>query len=238
MSQIFIHIGARGGSKGVKNNNLLKIKNKPLIGIAIEQALNANKNCIVLVSSDSEKILNTSKKFGAKILIKRSKKLSNSKASKFMVWKNSVQYLKKYHNLSHTDLFLDIDCTSPLKKVSDIKKMISKYFNYIRKKKVFDCLMTITPAKKNPYFNLMEMNKNNFLQISKKTKKPILRRQDAPLVYEHVAGIYALKPNFLLNGSNLLSGKIIGVEVDPISAIDIDSNEDYKIIESLSKKNN
>ena len=61
MSQIFIHIGARGGSKGVKNKNLLKIKNKPLIGIAIEQALNANKNCIVLVSSDSEKILNTSK---------------------------------------------------------------------------------------------------------------------------------------------------------------------------------
>ena len=63
--------------------------------------------------------------------------------------------------------------------------------------------MTITPAKKNPYFNLMEINKNNFLQISKKTKKPIIRRQDAPLVYEHVAGIYALKPNFLIKGSNL-----------------------------------
>ena len=43
MPQIFIHIGARGGSKGIKNKNLLKIKNKPLIGLAIEQALNANK---------------------------------------------------------------------------------------------------------------------------------------------------------------------------------------------------
>ena len=39
-----------------------------------------------------------------------------------MVWKNSAQYLKKYHNLSHTDLFLDIDCTSPLKKFQTLRK--------------------------------------------------------------------------------------------------------------------
>ena len=75
MPSIFVHIGARGGSKGIKNKNLLKINKKPLIGIAIEQAKAASKNCKLAVSSDSMKILNVSKKHGADILIKRSKNL-------------------------------------------------------------------------------------------------------------------------------------------------------------------
>lgn len=235
MSSIFVHIGARGGSRGIKNKNLLKINKKPLIGIAIEQAKAANKNCKLAVSSDSMKILNFSKKYGADILIKRSKNLSNSKTSKFSVWKNSLTYLKKNYFLGLNDLFLDIDCTSPLKKVSDIKKIIKKFFNLKNKGIPFDGLITITKARKNPYFNLLEIDKKKFLRISKKKSKEIVRRQDVPLVYEHVAGIYALKPSFLSKKNSLFSGNIIGFEVDSISALDIDTMNDYKIIKSLSK---
>ena len=235
MPSIFVHIGARGGSKGIKNKNLLKINKKPLIGIAIEQAKAASKNCKLAVSSDSMKILNVSKKHGADILIKRSKNLSNTKISKFLVWKNSLTFLEKNYFLGLNDLFLDIDCTSPLKKVSDIQKIIKKFFYLKNKGTSFDGLITITKAKKNPYFNLLEIDKKKFLRVSKKKSKEIVRRQDVPSVYEHVAGIYALKPSFLSKKNSLFSGNILGFEVDPISALDIDSINDYKIIKSLSK---
>ena len=38
MRKIFIHIGARGGSKGVKNKNIKIFNKKPLIYWTLEQA--------------------------------------------------------------------------------------------------------------------------------------------------------------------------------------------------------
>ena len=66
---------ARGGSKGIKNKNLISIKKKPLIYWSIKSVLNCNIIDKVWVSSDSSKILTLSKKFGANT-IKRPKKLS------------------------------------------------------------------------------------------------------------------------------------------------------------------
>ena len=238
MGSVYIHIGARGGSKQIKNKNLLKLNNKSLIGIAINQARLAKKNCKVVVSSDSKKILKVAENYRADILIKRPKNLSKSYISKFLVWKHSANFLKKHYSLSKNDLFLDIDCTSPLKRVIDIKKMINDYFSYIDKNQKFDALITVTKAKKNPYFNLLELNKKNFLEISKKSPNEVIARQKAPPVFEHVAGFYALKPNFLIKKKSLLSGNIIAFEIDQISAIDIDTINDYKIIKLLSKKNN
>ena len=68
-----------------------------------------------MVSSDSNKIINISKKAGADILIKRPKKLSSSKASKFSVWKHSLKILLKKHKMNKDDIF-DLDCTCPLRK--------------------------------------------------------------------------------------------------------------------------
>ena len=81
----------------------------------------------IMVSSDSKNILSISKSFGANILHKRKKKLSNSKISKFFVWKDSIQYLKKFHNLRDNDLFLDFDCTCPLRNKQDILKIIKSF---------------------------------------------------------------------------------------------------------------
>ena len=58
--------------------------------------------------------------------------------------------------------------------------------------------MTTTAARKNPYFNLVEKNSKGFLKLSKVFKRKIYTRQDAPKVLEHVASMYALKPNFII----------------------------------------
>ena len=54
---------ARGGSKGIKHKNLLKIKNKPLVYWSIINSIKSKKIDHTWVSSDSNKILNISKKF-------------------------------------------------------------------------------------------------------------------------------------------------------------------------------
>ena len=49
---IFAHIGARGGSKGLKNKNILKINGTPLIGWTLKQILKSDISKNVMVSSD------------------------------------------------------------------------------------------------------------------------------------------------------------------------------------------
>ena len=49
---------ARGGSKGIKNKNIIKIKNKPLIYWSIKSCLQSSKIDSVWVSSDNDRILN------------------------------------------------------------------------------------------------------------------------------------------------------------------------------------
>ena len=48
-------IPARGGSKGIKNKNLVNILNKPLIAWTLEQAKSSKYIDNIYVSTDSEK---------------------------------------------------------------------------------------------------------------------------------------------------------------------------------------
>ena len=51
-------ICARKGSKGIKNKNITKIKNKKLIEITIDQAKKSKLFQNIVVSTDSKKIQN------------------------------------------------------------------------------------------------------------------------------------------------------------------------------------
>jgi N-acylneuraminate cytidylyltransferase len=57
---------ARGGSKGVKNKNMVKIKKKTINFWTIKACLNSKKIQSVWVSSDNNRILNYSKKMWSK----------------------------------------------------------------------------------------------------------------------------------------------------------------------------
>ena len=66
-------IPARKNSKRIKNKNLLKIRGETLIDICIKLSIKSNLFEKIILSSDSNKILNIGKKY--KILtIKRGKK--------------------------------------------------------------------------------------------------------------------------------------------------------------------
>ena len=79
---IICTICARGGSKGLSDKALRKINNRPLISFTIRQAIKANVFDEVVVSTDSKKIQEVAKKYGAKSWFLRPKKFSNDSSSK------------------------------------------------------------------------------------------------------------------------------------------------------------
>ena len=75
--------------------------------------------------------------------------------------------------------------------------------------------------------------KNNKIQLVKKLKKKIIRRQDAPKLYDLNASIYIWKRKILLRSNKLFRRKT-SIYVMPYSrSIDIDHKIDFKIVKSL-----
>ena len=87
-------IPARGGSKGIKKKNLIKICNKPLLYWSIIRSLKSKNISSTWVTSEDKEILEFSSNLGAKTII-RPKKLSSDFASSESAWLHAINEISK-----------------------------------------------------------------------------------------------------------------------------------------------
>ena len=186
---IVAFIFARGGSKGLKNKNLLKFKNKSLLGNAILHAKKSKLIKEIFVSTDSLKIKNEAIKYNALVPFLRPKKLASDNSPEIDSWKHAVNFLN--HKLFiYPDYIVSVPTTSPLRNVSDINKCITEAVN-----KKLDLVIAIAESQKNPYFNMLEFKKNKFKIIKK--NKNFYRRQDAPKFFDITTVCYVFKTKYI-----------------------------------------
>ena len=226
---ILCTICARANSKGLRNKNIKKLNDIPLIVHTIAQAKRTRLFSDIVLSTDSDKIEKICIKEGVKSIGKRPKYLSNDSISKINVIQHLVKNFEKKINKSF-DIIVDLDVTSPLRNISDITQAISLF-----KKKKADNLITACKAKKNPYFNMVELN-NNKISLVKNFNKKITSRQSAPTVYEMNASIYIWKRSVLFSKNCLFRKNTILFEMPNERSIDIDSIQDFNYVKFLMSK--
>lgn len=231
MSKILCTICARGGSKGVKNKNIKDLHGRPLIAYTIEQALNSGFFEHVVVSTDSDAIAEVSVKNGAEVFFKRDAVMSSDTAGKLQVIRDAFQRCEEYYH-EEFDYLVDLDATSPLRNIEDISKSLDML---ITQK---NCnLITGFPSRRNPYFNMVEVDDLGSVSLSKKLPNSVLRRQDAPKCYDMNASIYIWTRASILNDETIFN-PTTGLYVMPEErSIDIDSELDFKFVEFLMKHN-
>ena len=220
---ILCTICARKGSKGIKNKNMILLKNHKLIDLSIHQAKKVKIFNKIVVSTDSKIIQKhvVSKKVLSWFI--RPKKLSGDKSSKLDVIRHALIESEKKFKIKF-DIICDLDVTSPLRLKSDI---INSYRKFIKNK--YEILFSVCEAKKNPYFNMVE-KKNGKIELVKNLKEKILSRQKAPKVYEMNASIYFWKRDALIKRRSLFGNKV-GIFLMPRErSIDIDDQFDLKIV--------
>lgn len=222
-------IGARGNSKGLPGKNIRPLLGKPLIGWSIEQAKACPEITRVIVSTDDPDIAGVAREFGAEVPFLRPAELATDTAGKWEVWQHALSFVDQELTWP-VDLFVDLDCTSPLREVADISNAINELLN-----EDVDGVFTICEARKNPYFNLVEYE-GEYLRISKKLPHPVVYRQDAPKVYEHVASIYVLRPDYIRTAGGLLEGRVRGYPIPRERSLDVDSELDFELIEYLMRE--
>lgn len=149
-------IPARSGSVRIKNKNIIKFQNKPIIYWSIQAAKKSKCFKKIYVSTDSDRIAKIVKKFGKIDIIKRPKKFSNNKAPLIDVI---------HHALMSVKISYDAVCcilpASPLIMFNDIalsKKFLSKNCNFVVPVTHYDY-----PIQKSIFFK-----KKNFIDLTKK----------------------------------------------------------------------
>jgi N-acylneuraminate cytidylyltransferase len=218
------HIGARKGSKGVPGKNFALLHGKPLIDWSLEQLLRNPRVGAVVVCSDDEAIYNHALELGALDIGLRPAELATDAAPKWKVWQHALRSAEE--TTGAISAFLDLDCTSPLRSDQDIDDALDLF-----EAEQPDMVMSVCEARKNPYFNLVELNDDGALRVSKELPGGVWSRQLAPKVWEHAASTYVVAPDYLRRAATIYEGRVIPFEMPPERCIDIDTPFDFRLVE-------
>ncbi len=223
-------ICARGGSKGVKNKNIRDLAGKPLIAHTLEQAKASSLFDLIAVSSDSLEILTIARGYGADLLVERPVELATDTAAKLPVIRHCVEEAERISG-KRFDVVVDLDATSPLRLVEDIRGAV----DMLESKKVSN-VITASLARRSPYFNLVELDEEGVVGLSKPQGRRIDRRQDSPKCFDMNASIYVWKRTALFAHPTLFNVDTRLFVMPEERSADIDNELDFEIVELLMKK--
>jgi len=136
---ILVVIPARGGSKGVPDKNIRLLSGKPLIAWTIEQAVNSKQIDRVIVSTDSNKIAEVSREYGAETPFMRPDELANDTASTESAMEHALKWLK-FNEDYHPDAIVLLQCTSPVRNTDAIDNAVKQFY-----KEKADSLLSVCP---------------------------------------------------------------------------------------------
>lgn len=230
---ILFTICGRAGSKGFKNKNLKEMNGVPLVYYtlaAIKGYIDKHPydTVVIAVNTDSEPLVDLIKKQNALPVrfINRKEELAGDVVPKVDVIRDTFLSCDDFQ----ADLIVDLDITSPMRRVEDIESIICEYH-----KGSFDLVFSVVEARRSPYFNMVESKADGYYR--KICTSKYTARQQAPKSYEMNASIYAYNPKFLgesIDKTILDYNCGISVMHDYL-VLDIDSEEDFQMMQYLHK---
>lgn len=212
---------ARGGSKGIPKKNIRDFAGLPLVEWCLRAAMNSKKISKVILSSDSEEILDIGRKLGCEIH-KRAEKYSKDTTTS----EESMMSVIDEHPLAQSaEILVLIQPTSPLTESEDFDQALDLF-----EKRGFDSLATGT----NDHSFTWNVDENG---NAKPNYNPNLRprRQEMKNLRKENGAFYITKKQVWIEQKCRLGGKIGFYTMKPHQAIEIDSELDWKLLEELIK---
>lgn len=227
---ILITICARGGSKGIPGKNIKPLCGRPLIAYTIETARQFAAifpGTDIALSTDSDEIRHVAQTCGLSSDYTRPGSLAGDTVGKIDAIADIVHFSETKHAKRY-DYVLDMDVTSPLRNLDDL----TAAFNILQNNPQAINLFSVSPAGRNPYFNMVERKENGYYD-KVKSLGDVLARQAAPKVYDLNASFYFYRREFFDAGyKGAITDRSLIYEV-PHICFDLDHPVDFEIISYL-----
>ncbi|MBF8457210.1 acylneuraminate cytidylyltransferase family protein [Kaistella sp. G5-32] len=231
MADFLITICARGGSKGIPGKNIKILNNNPLIYYSLkvaEQFAVKMGNTQIVLSTDDAEIKNVVEEISSATDIDYSRPeiLANDTAGKLDAIADAKNYAETKYQKKY-DFVIDLDVTSPLRNLADLENALQ----FLQENSEAFNIFSVSPANRNPYFNMVEENEDGFYSLCKKGL--FLTRQSAPKVYDMNASFYIFKDKFFkIENKTVITEKTLVYEV-PHICFDLDHPIDFEIMSFL-----
>lgn len=235
--KILFTICGRAGSKGIKNKNIRNLLGKPLVYWTLSAIdLYIKKQCSVpdfyydiALNTDSIELLNivSDNNMVKTEYVNRKDELAGDVIGKIDVIRDTYFSMVDRKSVNY-DVVVDFDITSPLRTIKDIENLINKFTSG-----VYDVVFSVTDSRRNPYFNMVQRNING--KIEKVINSNFTSRQQAPIVYDMNASLYAYSPDFLKLNKQLFDSNCEVIEMVDTAVLDLDKPIDFELMEVLAK---
>ena len=234
---ILFTLCGRAGSKGVKGKNARDFLNIPLVwysmaNIALYMEKYASEDDIkIVLNTDSEPLKDLVRRVKdvPVTIIHREESLAGDKVPKVAVILDSLNKSEELF-AQKFDMVVDLDITSPLRTVQDVKNAIERK----KQRNDVDVVYSVAPSRRNPYFNMVK-EENGF--FCKAIPSNFTTRQEAPVFYDMNASIYAYSPKALREKehSTFFNSGCDAIVMMDTGILDIDSEEDYELMQIIAK---
>ena len=229
-------IGARSGSKGVKDKNIRQLLGKPLLGRIIETSKKSKYISRVIVSTDSKHYVDIAREFGAEVPFLRPEELSSDWSPDYDYVLHAVKWLKSNENYE-PDIVVRLMATVPLQTTEDIDLCIEELI----KDKTAHSAVVISEARQHPLkaLKLMDDKKGghylvSYFSESGREVTPIARQNYEKAYFR--SNIIACRLNTIYNTDSLTGDRVRYHIIPQERALDIDSEMDFIVVEDLIKR--
>ena len=215
--KIMAFIPARGGSKGIKNKNMVLLNGQPLIWYSIIEAVKSEYVDDIYISTDSDVIANYTLSLGFDNVhvIRRPDELAQDTSKTIDAVVHTFNVLKEQGK--HYDYMVELQPTSPLRQVFHINEIIKQGID-----KNQPDVVSVHKVHEHPI--LMRWKKEDDLTTVLPMSSTV-RRQDMPPVY-YVDGMLYFYRTDLLTLETSLNDARYGYEVDEAYCVDINNPAD------------
>lgn len=223
-------IPARGESKGVVKKNLIKIGDYSLVERALFTAMGADNIDRIIVSSDSDEIINLVNKYGEYAPFKRPAELATDEAGSLDVMQHCLKWSEEIDQETYEYVVL-LEPPCPFRLPSHVEGALEIAF----RKKATSVVSLVEVGDHHPV-RMKKMNQDGALKGFCMEEPDGLRRQDQEPAYIRNCAVYVFSRETILAG--LLWGKTpYGYVMDrSLYAINIDEPIDILTAKSFFDK--
>ncbi len=226
-------IPARSGSKRIKDKNIKLLHEKPLMQYSIETAAKSSSLDRFIVSTNSKEYSSLARSWGAEVPFIRPEEISGDKIPDKPVLQHALNWFGEKENY-YPDAVAILRPTAPFRSVDLINKVVQKFIDDKP-----DSIRTATKVEgvHHPYwmYSIDESGKAKPLD-AKKNADNYYQSQMLPPFYRLNGVMDIISSDTILNPSEPLYGKTMHLfATDPLISLDIDTEFDFLICESLLK---
>ncbi len=233
---ILFTLCGRAGSKGVKGKNARDFLDIPLVwyslaNIALYLERYASGDTVqIVLNTDSEPLKELVHRVSSvPVTIQhRDVGLAGDRVPKVAVILDCLVRAEETFGIAF-DMVVDLDITSPLRTVEDVRNAIVRKMQ----RPETDVVFSVAPSRRNPYFNMVREEEGFFC---KAIPSCFTTRQEAPVFYDMNASIYAYSPQALRTKeqATFFNSHCDAVVMFDTGILDIDSEEDYDLMQVIA----